>query len=311
MFRRFSQSKLSNETVSTKMRKRGDEAAPEFRAALVRLLALCAQDRNFYTERANQKLLSVDECVMVSAAFKDHSPILMGAYAYFADEVYLNTESTTMDTKASAVFLLQYNDKLWTLLEGMNKLMRDVARTSKDEDLIEDVYRIAFGVCVPFVTHFFAKNFNAEQAKQDELHLANQLLDSVYLLRLRAHPKLDRDMRHACTTAIRTLVNQRLTGIEYTKKIWKISTSQVSSQDSEERPLLQTPTHKTANKGKTPEMRLFLRRVRSLICRAVAKEYLMEDISTVQEDEAAKSEGELSLEVPLCPLASLLCSEFN
>jgi hypothetical protein len=71
---------------------------------VVRLLAVCADQKNFVAESACQKILSFHACLTI-INMPNIPNTTKAAYLHFLDEVYLNTEVDTYEVPNDLFFL--------------------------------------------------------------------------------------------------------------------------------------------------------------------------------------------------------------
>lgn len=105
----------------------------------------------------------------------------MAAYTYFFDEVYLNTESSTVS--GSGVYLMQYNRNLWSVMESILSLMQKLIDQTKTDTVQVELLPMIYHIFIPFIQHFYSKAFVINNSTQEQLTLSNKLCDAIYLLR--------------------------------------------------------------------------------------------------------------------------------
>eukprot|EP01125_Pyxidicula_operculata_P015457 TRINITY_DN5248_c0_g1_i1.p1 TRINITY_DN5248_c0_g1~~TRINITY_DN5248_c0_g1_i1.p1 ORF type:complete len:2660 (+),score=527.09 TRINITY_DN5248_c0_g1_i1:28-8007(+) len=196
----------------------------DYRISLINLLALCAEGENYWTEAMCQKLLSLEDCISTCSS-NQGSYKITSAYAFFAEEVYLNTENVEA---LPSVFVLQYNRKLWTVLQ---KFLNDLTSLSKSlKPLNESEYeRYIFGVILPFIKHFFIRSFSIKNATETDIKISSALMEVIFLIREQCKKNPKRNF--GLVSTMRALHSAGITcsNSEYSKRISKLMSSVLSN----------------------------------------------------------------------------------
>jgi hypothetical protein len=207
--------KLPPQTVKNLTAK---QAREESRAGVISLLALCAEERNYFAEATCQRLLGLSECINVchSAAFSPSRPAnfykIIEAYLHFVDEVYVNTESTVQVNPA--VLQLPSNPLIWDLIK---QFIVDVRQLSDNPKVDKSYESYVFNVVCLFLQHFYAK-FTLLKATQLHKALSNELLDC--LLGLRRNFANDPIENYILVTTIRALMEAGFQGLSPASKTY-------------------------------------------------------------------------------------------
>jgi hypothetical protein len=195
-----------------------EQIREENRAGVISLLALCAEERNYFTEVTCQKLLGIDECIAIChrAAYSENKPAnaykIIEAFLHFIDEVYLNTESS-VQMMASSIVLLPNNHLLWDLIKQFTIDIRQLTANPKSNPSYE---AYLFLVICPFLQHFFAK-FSLIKANQLHKAISNELLDN--LANLRKCYSEERNENFALISTMKILVEAGIQGSQGTTSV--------------------------------------------------------------------------------------------
>lgn len=177
-----------------------DQREDDIRTALVALLALTAEGKNYFAEVTAQKLLTLENCLDLCLRLKSSFSVsstttaetetntqqlsfsvrsldVLQTYLHFIDEVYFDTESSV--NAGPPVLLLQFNKKLWDMFEMLHQafvwLLSTPSSSSEGES---HMYQRFFRIALSFVQHF-AKYFIPAKASQDQRVLASKVIDDL------------------------------------------------------------------------------------------------------------------------------------
>jgi hypothetical protein len=161
-----------------------EQMREETRSGIVSLLALCSEERNYFTEQTCQKLMTIEDCLAVchAAAYsknsnKETAYKIISAYLHFIDEVYLNTESSSQALPSVAA--LAYNNYLWDLLRYFCNEFKAYSEAPVGDALYEEYL---FESVMPFMQHFFSK-FSLFKANSQQKTISTDLMDTVIALK--------------------------------------------------------------------------------------------------------------------------------
>lgn len=175
-----------------------EQMREETRSGIISLLALCSEERNYFTEQTCQKLMTMEDCLAVcqTAAYgkeakdpkdakdaKDANAYkVIGAYVHFVDEVFLNTESSNQILPQVAA--LAYNNYLWDLLRFISNEFKNYADAPSGDFGYEEYL---FEIVMPFLQHFFSK-FTLFKASSQHKQIASDLMDNLITLKKTLSP---------------------------------------------------------------------------------------------------------------------------
>lgn len=260
----------------------GSEKSDALRAALPVLLALCAEGRNYFTERTLQKLVPLSSAVSLAAKHRKRAYAVLGAYCSFIDEVYLNTEGTG----ASSRMLLQYNKQIWALLSALHRAIRMLlmpqSQTQMPSSARDRFASFIYTRALPFIQHFYARAFVFVQATQQQLLLSSAIIDAICLLRDYAADRTTiwKSRRHAATSALRALHSAGVRGEELDGRISKIVMSAVSTSATDDQSLVDSAARDCVH-----ELTIYLRRITARANCAVVRDLFGEESLVESTDD--------------------------
>lgn len=146
-----------------------------FNNSIVTLLALCAGGRNHFTELTCQQLLAFDACMNVVCNDAAAQEWVFYAYSFFLDEVFLNTEVTSVATMTQTAedagrFLIPLR-AMHTFLKGYHVSALS-AQPYSSTNFFSDEWRL--DVVLSFIHNYFSK-YGRLDAGTEELVLAKLL----------------------------------------------------------------------------------------------------------------------------------------
>eukprot|EP01130_Rhizamoeba_saxonica_P008534 TRINITY_DN3455_c0_g1_i1.p1 TRINITY_DN3455_c0_g1~~TRINITY_DN3455_c0_g1_i1.p1 ORF type:complete len:1630 (-),score=312.73 TRINITY_DN3455_c0_g1_i1:49-4482(-) len=217
----------------------------DYRVSLIQLMALCAEGKNYYTEVACQKILSIEECLLV--CYRRDNDSIISAYAFFIDEVYLNTENSVQ--VLPSVLFLQFNKLLWELFQKFYDSTIRMLEHESDREVDYTFRFYIYEVIVPFYHHFYSnKNFLFDKASKEQKELSNMILDSLFLLRQRC--SRDKHVQSSVTSCMKVIHANGVTGLDYLSSIDKLLKSAVVSPDYMEEMKRRFPKEYERNKNR-------------------------------------------------------------
>eukprot|EP01125_Pyxidicula_operculata_P012937 TRINITY_DN4260_c0_g1_i1.p1 TRINITY_DN4260_c0_g1~~TRINITY_DN4260_c0_g1_i1.p1 ORF type:complete len:2529 (+),score=417.65 TRINITY_DN4260_c0_g1_i1:27-7613(+) len=257
------------------------EAMDRYRIGLITLLALCCAGKNFWAENICQGLLSLEDCIDVCASNQNRSYQITSAYAFFAEEVYLNTESTSLILPS--VYVLQYNKKVWHVITNFKNVLLDVIKLRSNDD--EDFERFVYQVILPFLEHFYTRSFSLKNAQKSEIDLSNVIMD--HLFNLRQMYKKNKEKNAVILASMRALFGCGITGLEQLQSISKLMKSVVSKAT-----LSTTDNSNVFIQSKEDEFLSNLQNLKYFISqqiwRSIVEEFFVSDIITLPKKEKNK-----------------------